>query len=88
MRPLEPCCNYMQDQLRLCADHGLACPELLVHPSPFPQHELVLWAPNSIFAFSFCPWCGTKIQELEEPAERLTHSKDTSVLGKIRLPEK
>lgn len=60
------CCEIMKQQLtNNCPQHGLDCGDNVIRKcrAQFFVGRLMLVAPNAEYDMTYCPWCGTKIQE-------------------------
>lgn len=64
------CCEAMEGQLtNKCKSHGLECPDNVVrifdgkfrkaHGIPHPDG-------NSYYVIDYCPWCGSKLENVEK----------------------
>ncbi|WP_148210884.1 DUF6980 family protein [Methylibium petroleiphilum] len=65
------CCESMQRQLEsVCEEHSSRheCPDALIDYFPrLKEYGLIVHdGGSSSIAISFCPWCGTKLSELQK----------------------
>lgn len=69
----EYCCEIMKQQLtNICPQHGQECGDNVIRicKGQFFEGRLMLVAPNAEYDLSYCPWCGTKLQDSIEEMDR------------------